>query len=56
MKTKAACVLSYMEDRAKGKKNIHKNKHYHLQTRMQNVFVTVELLCGTRGRRERKRE
>jgi hypothetical protein len=23
---------------------------------MQNTFVTVELLCGTGGKRERKRE
>jgi hypothetical protein len=37
-------------------KHIHKNKHDHTQTHAKNMFVTVELLYGTCGRRERKRE
>jgi hypothetical protein len=37
-------------------KHTHRNKHGHIETHMQNMFVTVELLYGTRGRRERKRE
>jgi hypothetical protein len=36
--------------------NIHKNKHDHTQTQMQNVFMTVVLFYGTWGKRERKRE
>jgi hypothetical protein len=35
-------------------KHIHKNKQDHTQT--QKMFIKVELLCGPRGRRERKRE
>jgi hypothetical protein len=31
-----------------------KIKHDHIQTQMQNMFVTVELLYGTQGKRERK--
>jgi hypothetical protein len=38
-----------MEDKYK-----HKNKH--IQTQMYNMFVTVELLYGTQGKMERKRE
>jgi hypothetical protein len=37
-------------------KHIHKNKQYHMQTLIQSVFVIVELLYGTEGRRERKGE
>jgi hypothetical protein len=37
-------------------KHIHKNRHDHTQTQMWNMCVTVELLYGTQGRRERKRE
>jgi hypothetical protein len=36
-------------------KHMHKNKHDHLQTQLQNMFVTVELLYGTQGKKERKR-
>jgi hypothetical protein len=53
--TKAACFLSYVEGRSKDK-HINKNKHDHIQTQMWNIFVTVELLYGTQGKRERKRE
>jgi hypothetical protein len=33
-------------------KHIHKNKHYHMETQMQNMFVIVELLylTGKRGK------
>jgi hypothetical protein len=44
-----------LEDRFKDK-HIHKNRHDHTQTQMWNMFVTVELLYGTWGRRDRKRE
>jgi hypothetical protein len=37
-------------------KHIHKNKHDHTQTEMLNMFVIMELLYGTWGKRERKRE
>jgi hypothetical protein len=37
-------------------KHIHKNKHDHIQTYMKNMFVIVELLYGTWGRRKSKRE
>jgi hypothetical protein len=37
-------------------KHIHKNKHDHIQTHMQNMFVIVELLYRTWGRKERKKE
>jgi hypothetical protein len=37
-------------------RNVHKNKHDQTQTHMQNKFVIGELLYGTWGRRERKRE
>jgi hypothetical protein len=53
--TKDGCFLSHVEDRAKHK-YIYKNKHDHIQTQIQNMFVTMELLYGTRGKRERKRE
>jgi hypothetical protein len=53
--TKAACFLSYMEDRSKDK-HIHKNKHDYIQTQIQNMSVRVEILYGTQGKRERKRE
>jgi hypothetical protein len=36
-----------MEVRSKDKQ-IHKNKHDHIQT--QNMFVTVELLYGSQGK------
>jgi hypothetical protein len=52
---KDACFPSYGEEGSKDK-HVHKAKHEHIQTQMQNMFVTVELLYGTRGRRERKRE
>jgi hypothetical protein len=35
---------------------IHKNKHDHIHIYIENMFVIVELLYGTLGRRERKRE
>jgi hypothetical protein len=35
--------------------HIHKNKHDHIETHI-NMFVTAELLYGTQGMRERKRE
>jgi hypothetical protein len=38
-----------MEDRSK-------NKHDHIETQIQNMFVTMELLYGTRGKKERKRK
>jgi hypothetical protein len=39
------------------KKHLHKkNKHDHIQTQMQNMFVNVELLYGTQEKKERKRE
>jgi hypothetical protein len=44
-----------MEGKSKNK-HIHKNKHDHIQTQMQNMFVTVELLCGTQRKREMKRD
>jgi hypothetical protein len=38
-------------------KDVHINKHHdHIQTYMKNMFVIVELLYRTQGRRERKRE
>jgi hypothetical protein len=37
-------------------KHIQKNKHGHIQTCMRNMFVIVELLYRTWGRRERKGE
>jgi hypothetical protein len=37
-------------------KHIHKDRHDHTQTQMWNMCATVELLNGTRGRRDRKRE
>jgi hypothetical protein len=52
--TKEACFLSYVEDRSKDK-HIFQNKHEHMQTQMYNMFVTVELLCGTWRKRERKK-
>jgi hypothetical protein len=42
-----------VEDRSKDK-HIHKNKHNHIQTQIQNMFLTVELLYGTGGKRKRK--
>jgi hypothetical protein len=44
-----------MENRSKNE-HIHKNKHDHIQTQMKNMFLTVELLYGTLGKRERRRE
>jgi hypothetical protein len=38
----------------KKSKDIHKNKHDHIQTYMENMFVIVGI-TRTRGRRERKR-
>jgi hypothetical protein len=35
---------------------MHKNKHDHIQIHMQNMFVIVEILYGTQGRREIKGE
>jgi hypothetical protein len=32
-------------------KHLHRNKHGHTQTHTQNMSVTVQLLCGTRGRK-----
>jgi hypothetical protein len=52
--TKSPCFLSYVEDKSKDK-HIHKNKLDHIQTQVWNMFVTVELLYGTWGKRERKR-
>jgi hypothetical protein len=37
-------------------KCLHKNKHGHIHVHIENMFITVEVLYGTRGRRERKRE
>jgi hypothetical protein len=34
---------------------MHKNKRDHILTQLENMFVTVELLCGTRGQREKKK-
>jgi hypothetical protein len=45
---KTLCFLSYTEDSRN--KHIHKNKHDHTQSHMKNMFVTVELLYGTRER------
>jgi hypothetical protein len=36
--------------------HIHKNKHGHIQTHIWNMSVIVELLCGTWGKKERKRK
>jgi hypothetical protein len=44
-----------VEDRSKDK-HMHKNKHDHIQTQMYNMFAMVELLYGTSGKREMKRE
>jgi hypothetical protein len=52
---KVSCFLSYTEIVPKDK-HIHKNKLDHMQTQKQNMFVTVELLYGTWGKKERKRE
>jgi hypothetical protein len=41
-----------MEDTSKDK-HIHKNKHDQIQTQMQNMFVTVELLYGTWVKKEK---
>jgi hypothetical protein len=51
--TKAACFLSYVEDKSNDK-HVNKNKHDHIQTQMQNMSVTVELLYGTWSKREKK--
>jgi hypothetical protein len=53
--TKDTCFLSYMENRSKNKQ-IHKNKYDYIQTQLQYMFLTVELLYGTWGKRERKKE
>jgi hypothetical protein len=37
-------------------KHICKNKHDHIQTHMYNIFVIVELLYGTWGKKESKKE
>jgi hypothetical protein len=37
-------------------KYVHRNKHDHTQTHLQDMFEIVELLYGTQGRRERKKE
>jgi hypothetical protein len=37
-------------------KQIHENKHDHMQRYIQSMFVIVELHYGAQGRRERKRE
>jgi hypothetical protein len=34
----------------------YKSKHDHIHTYIENMSVIVELLYGTQGRRERKRE
>jgi hypothetical protein len=49
-------VFSHMWKTDPKDKHIHKNKHDHIQIHMQNMVVTVELLYGTWGERERKRE
>jgi hypothetical protein len=49
-------VFSHMWKIDPKDRNVHKNKHDQTQTHMQNKFVIVELLYGTWGRRERKRE
>jgi hypothetical protein len=36
--------------------HLHKNKHDHVQTQIQTMFVIVELLYGTQGKKEMKRE
>jgi hypothetical protein len=53
--TKDACFLSYVEDRSKYY-HIHKSKHDHIQTQKENMFITVELLYGIWGKKEKKRE
>jgi hypothetical protein len=45
----------YVEDTSKDK-HIDKNKHDHPQTQMSNMFVTVQLLYRSQGKRERNRE
>jgi hypothetical protein len=55
-KDKICHIFSHMWKMDPKDKHIHKNKHDHVKIQMQNMFVTVELLCGTRGRREKKRE
>jgi hypothetical protein len=42
-----------MGDRSKDK-HLYKNKHDHIQIQLQNMFVTVELLYVTWGKRKRK--
>jgi hypothetical protein len=37
-------------------KCIHKSKHDNIHIYIENMFVRVELFCGTGGRKERKRE
>jgi hypothetical protein len=47
--------LSYVED-SSNDKHIYKNKHGHTQTQMYNMLLVVEVLYGTQGKKERKRE
>jgi hypothetical protein len=49
-------VFSHMRKIDPKNKHIHKTKHDHIPTQMWNMFEIVELLYGTRGRKERKRE
>jgi hypothetical protein len=50
------CIFSLMWKIDTKDKHLHRNKHDNMQTHRQNMFVIVELLYGTLGRRERKRE
>jgi thiamine phosphate synthase YjbQ (UPF0047 family) len=55
-KDKVHIVFSHTRKKDSKYKHIHKNKHAHIQTHMYSKFVIVELLYGTWGKRERKRE
>jgi hypothetical protein len=55
-KHKGRHVFSHIWKMDPKDKHIHKDRHDHTQTQMWNMCVTVELLYGTWGRRDRKRE
>jgi hypothetical protein len=53
-KTKAACFLSYWKIDPKDK-HVHRNKHDDIYIYMKNMFVIVELLCGTQEEGKEKK-
>jgi hypothetical protein len=52
---KRCIFFSCVKNRCKDK-HIHKNKHDHIQTQLENMVVTVLLLYGTQRRRQMKIE